>query len=480
MQATAFLAADPATLAALSAELPAETITIVDFDGTLLLRNSTQLYLQTLRPRWIAAPLLSLLELVQPWRLLPGRDKTWLYRDWLRVLLLTLLLPWSPLLWRRASAKLARAHANSELLEAFASRQAGTVIVATYGVRFIVAPLLRAMGCAWRLPVSASFLDGFRLRRLGKAEALHRVLGAETLRHAVLVTDSEDDGDVLRRCRNAYLLPVSERSVALHSGYLPLQYMHHCKRQGENVILRTILFYDLFCLLLAYVPASGHKLLCALGLLLFQLAFWTIYELGNWENDCLGQRYEDQPHVPVGFDRWSHRVRPRQAWVWACVLAALCAACLAPMAAAPLLFAGLFLYLAAARLCYALYNRIDPKSRAFVYPFMQAGKGVALAVLLPAAPAGFLLLTSVLLVRQVRYVAYRYGRTREALKIPVNLYILICFLFLCLVLSALAPIASASFWLTAALIVVWHLQRGRRELLSLRNSFVWLPNRGGG
>ena len=128
-------------------------------------------------------------------------------------------------------------------------------------------------------------------------------------------------------------------------------------------------------------------------------------------------------------------MRPRQAWAWACVFAALCAACLAPSwAAAPLLFAALLAYLAATRLCYALYNRIDTKCRAFLYPLMQAGKGVGLAVFLPAAPAGFLLLAAVLLVRQVRYVAYRYGQTRDALNIPVNLYIAACFLFL-----ALAP-----------------------------------------
>ncbi len=476
MQDVAFLPASPATLAALSAGFPAESITVVDFDGTLLLRNSTQLYLQTLRPRCIAVPLLSLLELLQPWRLLPGDNKSWLYRDWLRVFLLTILMPWSPAFWRRACPDLARAHVNAELLDALAVRPDGTVIVATYAVRFIVAPLLRAMGCAWPVPVSASFLGGFRLRRLGKAEALRRKLGTETMRRAILVTDSEDDGDFLKLCHGAYILPAPEPEATGPSFYLPLQYMHHCKRKGENVILRTILFYDLFCLLLAYLPADPHKLRCALGLVLFQLAFWTIYELGNWENDCLGKRYEEQPRVPPGFDQWSRRVRPRQAWVWAAALAALCALCLAPVAKAPFVFAGLLAYLAVTRLCYALYNRIDPKSRAFIYPLLQAAKGVALAAFLPLAPAGFLLLAAILLVRQVRYVAYRYGKTREALKIPVNLYVLTCYLFLCLLLTPLAPIGSPWFWPTAALIVFWHLQRARHELQILRTNFAWLPH----
>ncbi len=489
-----FIPADEATLLAASTALPPGGVAVVDFDGTLLLRNSTQLYLRSLRPQFLAGPLLSLLELVQPWRLLPGANSTWVYRDWMRVLLLSILLPWSPLLWRRACPRIAREHANGALMRALASQPIGRVVVATYGFRFLVAPLLSAMECPWPLCVSATLTGGLQLRRDGKAAVLQQILGAEVLSQSMLVTDSHDDRDFLPLCRQAFLItPDGGPSMKLAStSYLPLQYMHHCKRHGENTIVRVILFYDLLTLCLAFGPASMRPVPCLLGLLFFQIAFWTIYEVGNWENDVLGTIYEDKPRIPPGFDHWRNRVRPRQAWVWAVVMSIPSAVCFAVAIASPgagawfarpapllaaALFAALLMYLVASRLAYALYNRVDPVTRIFVYPLLQIGKGTALAAILPADPAGLMLLLSVMLVRQLRYVAYRTAKSRHALDIPVNLHILACHVLLCAVWLALTGVAPLSFWLVAGFGALWHLHRGRRDLLELRRGFVWLPRR---
>jgi FkbM family methyltransferase len=492
-----FCPADDAALEAAADALPPDALTVVDFDGTLLLQNSTHLYMQTLRPRFIGRPLISLLEMTQPWRLLPGPNPRWIFRDWLRVLVVTVLLPWSPWLWRRACARIAREHKNAGLLRALASRPAGTVVVATYGFRFLVAPLLDAMGCSWQLRVAAPLLSGFRLRRIGKAEAVRRAVGSDVLRRSMLVTDSCDDRDFLPLCGQAYLVTTGEESPAMSNsgGYVPLQYLQHCKRGGENMILRTILFYDLFALFLAYGPASPRPLPCLIGLLFFQLAFWTIYELGNWENDVLGAAFEDKPHIPPGFDHWRERVRPRQAWLWATGLCVPCALCFAAVLTPPdggawvtlprplmvaSIFAALLAYLIASRLCYAFYNRIDVRSRVFVYPLMQISKGVGLALLLPVAQAGFMFLVSVVLVRELRYVAYRYAKTRDALEVPINLHILACFVFLATVSVLLTLTAPPSFWVVAGVVVLWHLQRGRRDLMDLYRGFEWLPRRRGG
>ena len=276
MQATAFLAADPATLAALSADLPAETITVVDFDGTLLLRNSTQLYLQTLRPRLARPPRPRPARARPALELLPGRDKPSSTATGCASCCSPCCCPGRP------CSGAAPAHARPPptptrpARSALASRPAGTVIVATYGVRFIVAPLLPPWRRAWPLQVSASFLAGFRLRRLGKAATLQPTLGPETLRRSLLSPTARTIATSSGYAGTPICCPPPSRPPA--SGYLPLQYMHHCKRRGENVILRTILFYDLLCLLARLRPRQRHKLLCALGLLLFQLAFWTVYE----------------------------------------------------------------------------------------------------------------------------------------------------------------------------------------------------------
>ena len=488
----AFQPCDERALAVEAALWPADVTTVVDFDGTLLLRNSTELYLRSLRPRLLARLLLSALELSKPWRLSPGDNATWVYRDWLRVMVLTALLPWSPWLWRRSCGNVARDHVNASLVQALQTRPAATVVVATYGFHFLVAPLLAAMDAAWPLCVSGSVRGSLSLRRLGKAEAVSRALGPVALRRSVLVTDSLDDRDFLPLCGQAFLLTPSGDSTAMTSatGYLPLQYLHHCKRKGDNAIVRVILFYDLIALFIAFAPASLRPIPCLLGLVFFQLAFWTVYEIGNWENDVLGSVLEDKPRIPPDFEAWRHRMRPGQAWAWASGLSLLCAACLAAAltpgsgavwSVSPTMVAGLFAsllaYLAAVRLLYALYNRVDTRSRVFIYPLMQIGKGVGLAMLLPVAPAGFILLVSVLLVRQLRYVAYRYAETREALKVPVNLHVIACFMLLCVVAAALTGTTERSFWLVALVVVAWHLQRGRRDLLDLAQKFEWLPSR---
>ena len=274
--------------------------------------------------------------------------------------------------------------------------------------------------------------------------------------------------------------------------YLPLQYMQNCKRKGENPVVRVILYYDWVGLFLAYGLASPRLLPCFSGLVFFQLAFWTIYEIGNWENDVLGAVYEDKPHIPSDFERWRGRMRPRLAWAWAVGLSIPCALCLAEAFAPPLsdprlvalplwmaagLFAGLLANLVVSRLCYALYNRIDTKTRVFVYPLMQTGKGMALALMLPVSAAGFVLLVSVVMVRQLRYTSYRTAGKRDALDVPVSLHTLCCFLLLCGVCVVLTRTAPLPFCLVAGAVAVWHLQRGRHDIAKLRHRFEWLPGR---
>jgi hypothetical protein len=92
--------------AALPARLDPETPLILDFDETYWLRNSTEAFPASVRPAWPAALLLAALDGLKPWRLLPGPDQQHVWRDWLRVLLIVVLLPWSLRRWRTLAREL--------------------------------------------------------------------------------------------------------------------------------------------------------------------------------------------------------------------------------------------------------------------------------------------------------------------------------------------------------------------------------------
>ena len=112
---------------------------ILDFDHTLLLSNSTEEYLESLRPRWLAALLLTALDFVQPWRVLGGVNTAFVYADHVRVVLATLLFPWAALAWRARALHTARRLMNHDLFAAIEERP---FVVASYGYGFLLRPLL--------------------------------------------------------------------------------------------------------------------------------------------------------------------------------------------------------------------------------------------------------------------------------------------------------------------------------------------------
>ena len=132
------------TLEQLSQVTP-ETPIIVDFDETLLLRNSTEEYLNSLKPQMVAVVLLLVLEKLKPWCWLPTLQRRPEARDWFRVVIATLLFPWTLLLWPKYARKLAQTQSNLHLVEAFKQKPQMEVIVATQGFQPIVQPILSAM-----------------------------------------------------------------------------------------------------------------------------------------------------------------------------------------------------------------------------------------------------------------------------------------------------------------------------------------------
>ncbi|RBW54938.1 hypothetical protein [Ruegeria sp. A3M17] len=178
---------------------------IVDFDETLWLRNSTESFLAHARPAPLAAAILRGLDLTRPWRIIGGRRRARDYRDWIRVLAIATLMPWTLRRWARIAPKLGRTFSNTGLEQLMtASNPARTVIVSN-GYTVIIAPLLEGYPEPRPQLVAASLMSGWKWRRAGKLANTEAVFDALLLDGATVVTDHEDDAELLARVGNGLL-----------------------------------------------------------------------------------------------------------------------------------------------------------------------------------------------------------------------------------------------------------------------------------
>lgn len=170
---------------------------ILDFDETLLLRNSTAEYINSLRPRLVGFVLVKLIDLIKPWVWLPHPYKGKKIRDWFLVVVPTILLPWTLPNWQKKAKQLAAKYSNTELISAVNSNAEADIIIASLGFRFIIEPILQ------HIPMQYDLLVGCRFwragdRTLGKLLMMQKVLSESKIKSAVLVTDSEDDFPLLQ------------------------------------------------------------------------------------------------------------------------------------------------------------------------------------------------------------------------------------------------------------------------------------------
>jgi hypothetical protein len=171
---------------------------ILDFDETLLLRNSTAEYINHLRPRSVGFMLILLLKVIRPWCWLPGRLRGNQTKDWYLVVIPTILLPWSLLLWQQKTQQLAKNYSNREIVAAVNSNPDATVIVASLGFNFIIKPILQQMPLSYDQLVGCRFWQGAGDRHQGKLLMMQQVLSESAMKSAILVTDSEEDLPLLQ------------------------------------------------------------------------------------------------------------------------------------------------------------------------------------------------------------------------------------------------------------------------------------------
>ena len=169
------------------------TTVIIDFDETLLLRNSTAEYLNSLRPRLLGLILLKFLSLIRPWSWLPKPFRGSKIKDWFLVTISTILLPWTLFIWRKKAKNMAQEYSNLELVEAVNKNRHSSIIIASLGFNFIIAPILKEMNIEQNMTIGCRFWQGAKDRGKGKLLMVREVLSESALKSAIVITDSYDD-----------------------------------------------------------------------------------------------------------------------------------------------------------------------------------------------------------------------------------------------------------------------------------------------
>ena len=197
------------------------TTIILDFDETLLLRNSTAEYINSLRPRLVGFVLVKLIDRIEPWVWLPRPYQGDKVRDWFLVVVPTILLPWTLLFWQQKARQLAAEYSNTELISAVNSNAEANIIVASLGFKFVIDPILQHLPIKYDLLVSCRFWRAGD-RTLGKLLMMQQVLSQSQIKSSILVTDSKDDLPLLqvvaRPCFVIWLLAKYE--VPFHDFWL--------------------------------------------------------------------------------------------------------------------------------------------------------------------------------------------------------------------------------------------------------------------
>jgi len=169
---------------------------LVDFDHTLFGGNSTELFIAHSRPRFLVACADVLIRRCAPWRL-TGVRKWFRLRDYVFCRFLFWLLPANLARWQYLGRSLFDQGVNHELETLLATTPRDKLAILTFGMAPIVEPMLR--GSRWDgvlLLATPHRADAAHFAK-GKLEMARHAFGDESLSSCMLITDSEDDLDLL-------------------------------------------------------------------------------------------------------------------------------------------------------------------------------------------------------------------------------------------------------------------------------------------
>ena len=442
---------------------------LLDLDETLYLRNSTEDFIDSVAPRLPALILMRVLDVIKPWRWTGGE----VTRDNWRVRLLFIFFPWVRIQWKNRVAELAKDFTNQHIMRALStstSTLCATPIVATTGYQEIVRPLIAAIGLP-QVQVIASRLWHFSDRRNGKLHRVKEVLGEETVKESLVVTDSADDIQLLDACAKPLraIWPQANYRYALSDVYLPGQYLTRIKRPNERYIWRGILQEDFAFWVISSLGLAALPLLHITGLAFLLLSFWAIYERGYVDNDLVAARYEKDPKLSSAFTD-SKVATPRwQPWLWALASGAIAIVLLRwPHTPIPMDYITWLLVLLATHGWFLLYNRLDKSTRVWMFAGLQFARSAAFVAVVPVTPVGAGALAAQTLARWVPYYIYRLGGKGW----PKTSFFLVRLLFFAVIALLLGMAQGFASLLTGTALVLlgWNVYRARKELVSVLKS----------
>lgn len=424
-------------LVSLLETIPNSTPILVDFDETLFLRNSTQEYLNTLHPRPIGALFLGLMNYLKPWNWLPGKLKGEISRDWLKVIVGTLLFPWTLILWQWRAKQLAKMYGNKVLIELL-QRSRSQAIIATLGFSWIVRPIIKHLPLQLNGVIDCRFWQGAIDRYRGKCLLVKNFLGSEKMSQAIAVTDSIDDIPLLSLVEKPCLLkwPTAKTRAAMADVYIPFFYLEKIKKPGEAHFVKQVLADELVILILAMSWVSPHPILHAISMMVLLLSLYCIYEIGYWENDLIGKKFEKHPVLSEAYHRYQHQINLIEPWLWATIIAipglillqfgensiniwnaGMISQLITPISRKLVTDTETWLvFLVLIRLSFWIFNHVDKQTRVWIYPLLQLCKCFGFAFVTATNTIGAMLFVAQVVTISIPYLIYRYSY--EGMKFP--------------------------------------------------------------
>ena len=443
-------------------------LVFVDFDHTLFGGNSTQEYLRGARPLWLVNLFLLAVHAV-PWRVLGARWHR--IRDYVAVTIVTVASPWNLLRWRRRAAGLFQERINHPLDTALSVVPIERAVIVSFGFDMLISPLVAGTRWAESQRLCTPFLARPSWLRRGKLDLVRNALGPDVVESGTLITDSEDDADLLGQVAHPVLVtPAYGPSGPQEFLYHPMRYTAKAKYVASYVRNQTLLV-DLPLLSLATWP--HHFSLFYLGAVFaFFFSMAAVYEIGYFENDQVAAKREDNPTLTESARRFVEFPISSHAWPWAMTLGAV-GAFLASVDnrtvlshAWPRLFAAWVLILIVVRTLFFVYNRIQPNQRIFLYPILQAAKVLGPFVVLSGTAVGAAVLLAQVMTMWINYTVYRTGGNQ--LRLSRDRVRLIAFIVLLSGLLAARPheelrtsvlqMSIVGLWI---LILAWKAEIGR-------------------
>lgn len=466
----------------ISMELQGKLV-IVDLDETLFLRNSTEEYLNSLQPQILGAFLLIALDILKPWNWLPGHLKGDQSRDWCRVIISTLIFPWTLIFWQYKAQKLARDYINQELILKLLEQFPSKIVIATLGFDLIINPIIKNLQFCPDTVISCRFWQGGVDRQRGKHELVKAVLTEEEIANAAVITDSTDDQVLLDAVASPYLVqwPDAQYFPAMSDAYIPFLYLERGKRPGQKYFIKNIIADDWLVLILAIAWLSPYPALQSIMMLFLLLSFWCIYEYGYVDNDIIAETFEQKPTLTATYQNYKNRVQLSQVWLWAIILgtpglflleviklqltsATLNLSLLRSMGLDGILW---LTFLGFVLGTFWSYNRLDKQTRIWLYFCLQASKCFGFLIVTTTNSIGIMLFASQVLSRWIAYIVYRVSKHAEWIDFPGELFR--CFLFTFLMICVAVGTGELSILISWQTLVIfaWCACRGRKQFVKI-------------